>query len=348
MGEKEALKSVDSMHVVRLHRTLATAESLVFVLEPCTAGRVDEVLGGIHGWDARLQFASRVILAAVLALRDLHRAGYLHCDLKPSNCLVSADGSFRLADLDRSMQWSPSPECGRAPFSTAVQSALPDGSVFVRGPAFAAAPEVATHGAYSPAADFWHVSAMLVVWGGGRATARSRARAAPGRWECFSFPSSPERPREGALGLVGQAIDTAMHRRCTPARGHHRPRRPMAECAPPQQPSPMSQPPWPPRWRGAPWPGLSPASHVPGRAGTAHRRWLPESAAARSPAEQARARLTLTGRGLRSRAFLLPSQRRRRAVQRTTRPGEMCASAKLPCSCEGGAGTAWVSTAWTS
>jgi serine/threonine-protein kinase len=44
--------------------------------------------------------AQLLVVQLMLALRDVHRAGLVHCDVKPENVIMHTESCFRLTDFD--------------------------------------------------------------------------------------------------------------------------------------------------------------------------------------------------------------------------------------------------------
>jgi len=88
--EREAVqlsRQLDNRHVVNLIEANLLAEPPYLVLEYCEGGSLDGFLRERQPWT----FVARVVLHALIGLRDIHRAAGFHRDIKPHNLLLARD-----------------------------------------------------------------------------------------------------------------------------------------------------------------------------------------------------------------------------------------------------------------
>ncbi|CAA0832790.1 mitogen-activated protein kinase kinase kinase 21 [Striga hermonthica] len=96
--------------------------------------------------------------ALLRGLTHIHRSGYVHCDIKPQNVLIGADGAARIADFGLAKR------AGGGPVGSQL-----------RGTPMYMSPEMVAGGEQEPPADVWALGcAVAEIAGGGTA------------WEGFS------------------------------------------------------------------------------------------------------------------------------------------------------------------
>lgn len=152
--EREVLLECGSHpFIVTCYAAFHDAKSLFFALEHCEGG---DLFGLLHmSAGGRLAVAQARFYAACvsLALKHLHAAGFLYCDLKLENVLVDADGYAKLCDfglarrLERRFSWL---ACGMRDVRVVSKS----------GTDQYAPPEVVRGEGRSTAADWWALGVL--------------------------------------------------------------------------------------------------------------------------------------------------------------------------------------------
>jgi serine/threonine protein kinase len=143
-GEARAAAGIDHVGVVRIH-DLVESDGLVWVVMELLSGRS---LRAVLDADGPLPVHEVARLGRCLldALQATHRAGIVHCDVKPANVQLCDDGRVVLTDFG----------IARA---TDEELAIPKGE-FMGSPAFVA-PEQVKGGEVGPASDLFSLGATL-------------------------------------------------------------------------------------------------------------------------------------------------------------------------------------------
>lgn len=155
---------------------------------------------------AALPPEAAALLAAPIAdaTAALHRAGYVHRDLKPDNALIGADGQVTVIDLG--LAW-------HGGMTRLTETGTTVGSVGYM------APEQLEGGAVDGAADVWALGVMLYEWiAGRRPFARPRAGEEAAATLVGSYPALADRRVDPALAaLIGRCLQLAPAARPTAA-----------------------------------------------------------------------------------------------------------------------------------
>ena len=156
LQEVQVLRSVSHPLVLKFHAWYETKNHLWLILEYCVGGD----LLGLLKQDERLPERSVAVFARdlVAALRVLHRAGTLHCDLKPSNVLMDEDGRLKLCGFGLARKVADVTSSRGAP-----------GQLSKRGTPCYMAPELFREGGvHSFASDLWALGCVMYECAAGR------------------------------------------------------------------------------------------------------------------------------------------------------------------------------------
>ncbi|EAY12748.1 AGC family protein kinase [Trichomonas vaginalis G3] len=96
LTEKDLLSRMDSKWSVQLIYAFQDMYSIYFVMEYLPGGDLLTVL--MCRSYLTLEETRFYIAEILLAIREVHSLGYIHCDIKPDNILLTKDGHIRLSD----------------------------------------------------------------------------------------------------------------------------------------------------------------------------------------------------------------------------------------------------------
>ena len=186
--EGQLLERLTHPHVVRAYETIrrdAERDSPLVILETLPGA----TLATLVAEQRRLRPADLVFLGLHLssAMHYLHRQGYLHLDLKPSNVILNG-GVAKVIDL--SIARPPGP-----------------GSVGI-GTRQYLAPEQARGDPLGPPADAWGIGAVLFEAATGRRP--FRAFRAEGRYDQLERRADPIRKHRRLPGALASAIEACL------------------------------------------------------------------------------------------------------------------------------------------
>ena len=144
VAEARALAALDHPHIARVQDVLETSPPAL-VME-FVEGRT------LQAWLAEKQPAPAVLEAlrqTVDAVAYAHRRGVVHCDLKPSNVLVTPDSEVKIIDFGIALMWS------------VVETVTSDATRLKRYTPRYAAPEVVRGATPSPASDVYSLGVLI-------------------------------------------------------------------------------------------------------------------------------------------------------------------------------------------
>ncbi len=154
--EAEILAGVRHTNIVSLLDVFTDDESGYLVLELLPGGTLKQHVQR-YG-PLSVPHALDIALRVCHALRVLHRAGFVHRDIKPHNLLFSATGEIKLADFGVAERSAPATSAWRRrPVTTPSDSS----TLMLYGTATYAAPEQLREELVTPAADLYSLGIVL-------------------------------------------------------------------------------------------------------------------------------------------------------------------------------------------
>jgi serine/threonine-protein kinase len=97
--EARAMASLDHQNIVKVY-DICEDDGVPFIVAECVAGKdIGSLLGRHGGKYLNEQFTRRTAEQLLRALSYAHGRGIIHRDVKPSNILVTADGTVKVADF---------------------------------------------------------------------------------------------------------------------------------------------------------------------------------------------------------------------------------------------------------
>ncbi|WP_240519242.1 serine/threonine-protein kinase [Amycolatopsis antarctica] len=144
LREARAIAVLSHPNVITLHDVAREHGEPFVVMELLPSRSLGALLGQMGNLDDAQ--AAAVADAVAAALEAAHAAGITHRDVKPGNVLVASDGRIKLTDFG---------------IARNVSEVTMTGTGMMLGSPAYIAPEVATGGAVTPAADLWGLGATL-------------------------------------------------------------------------------------------------------------------------------------------------------------------------------------------
>ncbi|KAJ0976914.1 hypothetical protein J5N97_012388 [Dioscorea zingiberensis] len=150
--ERIVLDQLDHPGIVGLYFTFQDARSLYMALESCEGGELFDLIskrGRLSEIEARFYTAE-----VVEALEYLHGLGLIHCDIKPENLLLTADGHIKVADFG-------SVRPAKDSRVTVPLNLLSENTRALAGTAAYVPPEILNSSPVSPGNDLWALGCTL-------------------------------------------------------------------------------------------------------------------------------------------------------------------------------------------
>ncbi|MEV0065071.1 MULTISPECIES: serine/threonine-protein kinase [unclassified Amycolatopsis] len=144
LREARAIAVLSHPNVIILHDVARDNDEPFVVMELLPSRSLAHILRD-HG-PLNVEQAAAVGIAVAAALEAAHDAGITHRDVKPGNVLVAGDGRIKLTDFGIARNVS--------------EATMTRTGIMLGSPAYIA-PEVASGGAVTPAADLWGLGATL-------------------------------------------------------------------------------------------------------------------------------------------------------------------------------------------
>ncbi|XP_039124202.1 3-phosphoinositide-dependent protein kinase 2-like isoform X2 [Dioscorea cayenensis subsp. rotundata] len=150
--ERIVLDQLDHPGIVGLYFTFQDARCLYMALESCEGGELFDLIskrGRLSEIEARFYTAE-----VVEALEYLHGLGLIHCDIRPENLLLTADGHIKIADFG----------CVRPDKDSRITvplNLLSENTQAFTGRTAYAPPEIQNSSPASPGNDLWALGCTL-------------------------------------------------------------------------------------------------------------------------------------------------------------------------------------------
>jgi serine/threonine protein kinase len=159
VNEQRILKQLKGCeYVVNLYASFHDNECVYIVTECCTGGTLQDVVLNEKSSDDATAASCRYYGLQILeALSQLHATfNIVHCDLKPTNILLTDKGRIKLADFGCALQTDPPNTIPAAAAAAAAHSlSIP------RGTTAFSAPEILKNNTITASADLWSFGCIL-------------------------------------------------------------------------------------------------------------------------------------------------------------------------------------------
>ena len=97
LNELLVFQSVSSPFLTKLHYSFRTSSTLYFVMDLLPGGSLAHHLRRMKAF--QLKEIRYFAIQMIMAIDALHKAGFLHRDVKPENCLLTMKGVLKLSDF---------------------------------------------------------------------------------------------------------------------------------------------------------------------------------------------------------------------------------------------------------
>ncbi|GMI20230.1 hypothetical protein TrCOL_g5016 [Triparma columacea] len=153
VAERNVLRDVNSIFVVKLLDTFSTKNSLFFLTEYVPCGDLMSLMVKL----VALQHSVATFFSACIAeaISATHRMGFVHRDIKPENCLVCSNGYVKVADFGLAKRLPAVVEMGKGRTEISLLAFTMCGT-----PEFMA-PEFCMSVGYDKMADWWSFGCVL-------------------------------------------------------------------------------------------------------------------------------------------------------------------------------------------
>jgi len=143
--EVSIMDSLDHPNVIGLVKVSRYHDSVYVAVEFMDAGDALKIGTGQGLGDMPEHLLAALTSQVAQGIAYIHSMGYIHCDIKPENILLSTDGEVKISDFGMSLSFL-------------------DNQVCLRGTSAYMAPEVFNDGMNGPPSDVWSLGVAAIVW----------------------------------------------------------------------------------------------------------------------------------------------------------------------------------------